>query len=416
MDRVRDTKIARGVALRTYESGLQVIRITFQYKGIGCRETLKVKPNKTGEKYAINLKAEIENQIERGTFNYLEYFPDSPRASILGLSTSQRTVEEELDVWLNDIKHAHRNSTYKAYKRAVKQLKPFVGKYKLRHLDAKIIKKMIRYWGQDRGVTLKTIRNYLLPLRAILDDAVSEETITRNPIDQIKVAKLIDKKKIIANGRTYKIDPFDSDEISQILSRIELLYGESCRHFFQFGFYQGLRISELFGLKWEDVDWRNNRVQIQRAVVERVLQEETKTVAGEREIDLTIGGHAALINQKKHSQLLKSGFIFIRADGKGPFIDYEHSSTMWRRALIQEKIRYRNQNQMRHSFASNKLSGNANIFYMAGQMGHETPEMLMRVYAKWIKGARDGGEMAVEFERKQPTATSQNKIGQNTSF
>jgi len=134
MGRARDTKIARGVALRTYESGLQVIRITFQYKGLGCRETLNVKPNKTGEKFAINLEAEIENQIERDTFNCLKYFPDSPRASILGLSTSQRTVEEELDIWLNDIKHAHRNSTYKTYKRAVRQLKPFVGKYKLRLL------------------------------------------------------------------------------------------------------------------------------------------------------------------------------------------------------------------------------------------------------------------------------------------
>lgn len=416
MGRIRDTKVARGVAIRTYPSGLTALRVTFQYKGINCRETLKIKPNKTGEKFAINLKAEIENQIGRGTFNFLEYFPDSPRAALLGLTTSHRTIKEELDEWLNDVKHAHRTSTYKAYKRAVKQLKPFVGKYKLRHIDAKIIKKMIRYWGHDRGVTLKTIRNYLLPLRAILDDAVSEEIIHRNPIDQIKVAKLIDKKKIIANGRTYKIDPFNSNEINHILSRIELLYGESCRHLFQFGFYQGLRISELFGLKWEDVDWKNNRVQIQRAVVERILQEETKTVAGDREIDLTIGGHAALIKQKKHSQLLESGFIFLRANGKGPFVDYEHSSTMWKRALIQEKIRYRNQNQMRHSFASNKLSGNANIFYMAEQMGHETPEMLMRVYAKWIKAARDGGKVALEFEKFQPGNKSHNQIGQNSRY
>ena len=398
MGRVRDKKVARGVTLRTYETGAQALRIAFQYKGITCRETLKVKPNRTGERYACNLKAEIENQIARGNFNYLEHFPNSSRAALFGLSAAQQTVAEALDEWLKDIKYAHRNSTYNAYKRAVKQLKPFVGKYKFRNLETKIIKNMIRHWGHERGVTLKTIRNYLLPLRAILDEAVSEELLDRNPLDQIKVAKLIDRNKISNNLNTYRVEPFAYQEITSILTGVERLYGESSRNLFQFGFYQGLRISELFGLKWVDIDWKTNRVHIQRAVVERVLQEETKTVAGQREIDLTIGGYNALIKQKKYSQLLNTGFVFIRPDDKGPFTDYEHSSQMWKRALSQEKIRYRNQNQMRHSFASNKLSGNANIFYMAEQMGHETPEMLMRVYAKWIRAARDGEKMASEFE------------------
>lgn len=416
MGRVRDEKVARGVTLRTYETGAKALRIAFQYKGITCRETLKVKPNKTGEKYAANLKAEVENQIERGTFNYLEYFPDSPRAAMFGHATTKQTIGEALDEWLIDIEHAHRNSTYNAYKRAVNQLKPFVGKYKFRHLEAKVIKKMIRHWGHDRGVTLKTIRNYLLPLRAVLDDALNEELIDRNPLDTVKVAKLIDRKKISSNTKSYKVDPFSPEEISAIVARIEDFYGEACRNLFQFGFYQGLRISELFGLKWIDVDWKTNRVRIERAVVERVLQDETKTAAGEREIDLTNGGHEALIKQKKHSQLLESGFIFVRPDGKGPFVDYEHSSHMWKRALTKEKIRYRNQNQMRHSFASNKLSGNANIFYMAEQMGHETPEMLMRVYAKWIKAARDGEQMASEFERKKPGKDNSNPAGQTSKY
>ena len=240
MGRLRQEKIDRGVTLHTNTSGKQAIRIEFQYKGIPCRETLKVKPNKVGQKYACNLKAEIENQIERGTFNYLDYFPDSKRAAMFGQATIQQTISEQLDDWLTDIKHAHRKSTYNAYRRAVKQLKPMIGKYKVRHLDAKILKKMIRHWGHDRGVTLKTMRNYLLPLRAILDDAMSEGIITHNPLDQIKVAKLIDRQKIIANKNTYQVDPFDPKEITVILSRIEELYGESARNLFQFGFLPGI--------------------------------------------------------------------------------------------------------------------------------------------------------------------------------
>jgi integrase len=408
MGKLRQEKIAKGVTLQTYESGKQALRIEFQYKGIPCRETLKVSPNKTGVKYATNLKAEIENQIERGTFNYVDYFPNSKRVAIFGQVMSHQPAHDLLDDWLTDIKHAHRDSTYGAYNRAVKQLKPFVGIFKVRDIDVKIIKRMIRHWGHDRGVTLKTIRNYLLPLRAILDEAMSEGIITRNPLDQIKVAKLIDRKKIQANKSSYKVDPFNPKEITTILSCVEYLYGESARNLFQFGFYQGLRISELFGLKWIDIDWQHLRVRVERARVERVLQEETKTEAGEREVDLTNGGHEALVKQKKHSLLQPSGFIFLRPSDKGPFIAYEHSSTMWTRALSRGKIRYRNQNQMRHSFASNKLSGNTNLFYMVEQMGHKTPEMLMKVYAKWIKAARDNEKMSIEFEQKKKVEPSSN--------
>ena len=412
MGRVTDKNLARGVTLRTYESGKKVLRITFQYKGINCRETIKAKPNKTGEKYAVNLKAEIESKIERGTFNYPDYFPDSRRAAMFGHSVSDETVNELLDTWLDEVKHANRNSTYGAYNRAVNQIKPFLGKFKLRHLETKTIKRMIKYWGYERGVKLKTIRNYLLPLRAIIDDAIAEGSMSHNPLDQIKIARLVDRKK--SNAKKAKPDPFNPEEIEAILNQIEELYGESCRSFFQFGFYQGIRISELFGLKWIDVDLKSNRVKIERAVVERVTQEETKTEAGEREIDLTVGGHSALLKQKKYTLLSSHGFVFERPNNKGPFFDYEHSGTMWKRALSKEKIRYRSQNQMRHSFASNKLSGNANIFYMAEQMGHETPEMLMRVYAKWIKAAKDGREMAQEFERIAESNTINSLHGQTS--
>ncbi|TIE15680.1 site-specific integrase, partial [Legionella pneumophila] len=64
----------RGVSIREWETG-SAIRIIFSYRGVQCRETLKLEPTKANLKYADRLRGEIINAIALGTFNYADYFP-----------------------------------------------------------------------------------------------------------------------------------------------------------------------------------------------------------------------------------------------------------------------------------------------------------------------------------------------------
>ena len=70
MGRTRSEKIERGIRIRTYASGKRALEIQFQFRGVTCKEMLsRLDPDKKGDqRYAINLKAEIENAIERQTF------------------------------------------------------------------------------------------------------------------------------------------------------------------------------------------------------------------------------------------------------------------------------------------------------------------------------------------------------------
>src|SRR5437867_9700621 len=61
----------------------QSIEIDFYYRGVRCRERLKLAPTPSNQRYASRLRGEIESRIARGDFNYAEFFPDSPRARIL---------------------------------------------------------------------------------------------------------------------------------------------------------------------------------------------------------------------------------------------------------------------------------------------------------------------------------------------
>jgi len=78
-----------GVEVRRWSSGRTTLRIRFYYRGVCCRETLHLKATPYNMQYATRMRGEIFNAIERGTFCYRHYFPDSKRAEFFGYPTRQ---------------------------------------------------------------------------------------------------------------------------------------------------------------------------------------------------------------------------------------------------------------------------------------------------------------------------------------
>ena len=378
MGRTRSEKIERGVRVRTYASGKRAIEIQFQFRGVTCKEMLsRLNPDKKGDqRYAINLKAEIENAIERQTFRYTDYFPNSRRARLFGHAVSTVTIQDLLNEWLKDIERTHPHSTYRCYRKSCNaHLLPKFGSIRARELTPQ----QIREWIRSRTGTLKSIRNDLTPLRAVLDRALNDDIIDRNPLDKIKVSKLVSRHQ----ARTdYEVDPFTEDEIKAVLE-VAVDYDPRVRNLLQFAFYSGLRTSELFGLMWGDVDWLHAVVRVQRAVVERKVKE-TKTKAGIRDIILLPSALEALKDQKQYS-FVGGDFVFVRPKDRGSFVDYEHLERPWKHILKRAKVRYRNPYQTRHTYASQLLSGGENQLFVAQQMGHKTTEMIMRHYGRWVE-------------------------------
>ena len=380
MGRDKYTKISRGVKVREYESGRRIYHIAFTYKGVECRETLKVPVTRGNDQYAIRLKAEIENAIGRQTFKYTDYFPDSPRARLFGHAVSTVTVRELLENWLKDIERSHPHSTYRAYRKSCHStLIPTLGGFRAIDLaqNPEPIKNMIR----SRDVTLKTIRNDLTPLRAVFDQALTESRIDRNPLDKIKVKDLIDRK----NQSNYRIDPYSLEEITLLLKEADD-HRPEWRPYWQIAFFSGVRTSEQYGLKWSDVDWRDQSVQIQRAVVER-MEKEAKTKTSERTIELLPMAYQALRDQRQHTEAW-SEYIFCNPRTKAQIRDYEETTAVLKYLCKRAGIRYRNQYQTRHSYASNLLSGGENIYFVANQLGHRNIGMVISTYVKWIKQGR----------------------------
>jgi integrase len=299
-----------------------------------------------------------------------------------------------------DVERTHPHSTYRCYRKSCNaHLIPEFGSVRVRELTPQLI----REWIRGRSSTLKSIRNDLTPLRAVLDRALNDDLIDRNPLDRIKVSKLINRRRSRTN---YEVDPFTEGEIKAVLET-SFDYDPRVRNLLQFAFYTGLRTSELFGLMWSDVDWRNSVVRVQRAVVERKLKG-TKTEAGIRGVILLPSALDALKDQKQYS-LVGGEFVFVRPNQRGPFTDYEHLERPWRHILKRTNVRYRNPYQTRHTYASQLLSGGENPLFVAQQMGHKTTEMIMRHYGRWVEQAEEKHQHVFVAGYGQPARTTKTK-------
>lgn len=65
---------------------------------------------------------------------------------------------------------------------------------------------MIREWVKEFSLTMKTIKNAMTPLRAVIATVLVDEIIDKNPLDHIILAKLVNKE---TSESDYEVDPFD---------------------------------------------------------------------------------------------------------------------------------------------------------------------------------------------------------------
>jgi integrase len=369
------TKVATGIAVRQWQHST-TIRISFWYKGVECRETLSLPANKSNLHYAERLRGEILNAIERGTFDYAQYFPDSKRARIFGHVNANPLIGDLLTQFLEQAQRALQPSTVTGYRKVSQaHLFPTFGRIPIKELTPAFI----RQWVSGLNLTAKATRNILTPLRAVLNQAVNDDLIIKSPLDRVVLHKLLDKNTCQSD---YVPDPFNRQEIQAL---IEVAEGQ-IKNLVQFAFFSGLRPSELIGLQWEDIDWLNGIATIRRAVVEK-QEKSTKTKAGLRELLLLPPALEALIAQKPYT-FKQSQRVFFNPLHQKPWICDAHIRTPhWARLFKLSGVRYRNPYQTRHTYASLLLSAGENLLWVSKQMGHRDTEMVMKTYGRWIPNA-----------------------------
>ncbi len=375
MGSTKSPELPRGVTIRKHSNG-ETINITFTYKGVKCREPLSnLEVNNKNIKYAERTLGEIHNKIERGTFNYGEHFPRSARLKIFGNASTGKTVKVYLDEYLVICETRKLSpSTIGGYKKcsnALASLHVFPA--------SELTPAALKTWIQSQKTTLKTIRNQLSFLRSAMDEAVTDGVLQINPVSLVTASRYQSSKTDVESD--YIVDPLSPAEVEALLRAAG---NKQWENLFRFAIETGLRSSELCALRWRDIDFIGKTAHVQNASVVGVIKG-TKTKAGTRKVELTEEALNALVCQKPFT-FMKDATVFEDPKTEKPWAGADAiRKKAWVPSLRKAGIRYRNPYQTRHTFATRYISQGANLFWLAGQMGHKGPEMLFRHYGSYLK-------------------------------
>lgn len=380
MGRDMGTKVvSTGIELRT-GSRSESIRICFMYRGVECREPLRLPHTRQNIAYAIRRRGEIINAIERGTFVYSEFFPESSRAKLFcppapaPAAQSNTTIGALLREQLAVAKRNLALSTYNCYQQiADDHLFPMWDTKPV----AELTTRELRNWIMTLEGKRKTVQLILTPLRNTLEQALVDELIEANPFDSIRLNKILARDQMQS---TFRADPFDIDEIEAIL---DACHREQERNMFQFAFCTGMRPSEYIAQEWLNVNYVMHQLQVAGAFVDGEAKTSAKTEASLRKIDMRQGALDALKAQQAHTKLAGQLIFLNPAYGK-QWAGDKPIRERWGRILLTAGVRYRNPYQTRHTYASSLLMLGANPLYVSMQLGHVDTTLVFRTYGRWI--------------------------------
>jgi len=356
-------------------AGKEVYQLAFSFMGVQCRETIARPHSKASLTYCVNLRGEILRRIEAGTFVYTEYFPDSRRASIFGHGHGKsHTIKEALEAYRDRTKATLEASTWNPYRRDIDNiLVPRWGHMRLTAFSPSDL----RAWAGEQTISLKRMRNILLPLRAIFAEAREDGIIRVHPLD-IDLAKLV---PIAKRASLYVPQPYTVSELRTVLANIPTPE----RWAFQLWAFSGLRTGELVGLRWPRVNLDANTLTVSETTTERVDKPRAKTAAGLRTIPLLPAAVEALQALRPYTQLAGDRVtVNPRGQRKDKAWDTNKLEGIWKRAHRGTDIQPRTPYELRHTFASQLLSQGENPAYIAKLLGHKSTEMVTRVYGKWV--------------------------------
>jgi integrase len=231
-----------------------------------------------------------------------------------------------------------------------------------------------------------TVRNYMSILRGILSKAVKDESLTVNRARNMGRFQ----KETSSKAAAKKIIPLTPAELQVLLNKAQekdfVLYA-----FFLTAVLTGLRLSELIGLQWGDIDSVNHCLYVKRAVTHR--REETPKSHNLRTVDLSKDLEPVLEKLRTHrkEQWLKKEkpvpeWVFCNEEG------YHLNEFIFRMRkfypLIKAaKLRSFRIHDLRHTYASLMLQNGESVSYVKEQMGHHSIQITVDTYGHLIPGA-----------------------------
>lgn len=298
------------------------------------------------------------------------------------------TLQEYLENWLENIhKPTIRLSTYLNYRKQLNNyLVPGLGAIKLQKLTPQQVQTF--YTRKiNEGLSPKSVNNIHGVLHKALDNAVKWNILPRNVCDAVTPPRVPRKELNYLSAEQAKILLKEVKE-----HRLEALL--------TLAITTGLRRGELLALRWQDIDFTDNSLQVKRAVsyfkAYGYVESEPKTARSRRTIMLPDFVITILTQHREHQAeqqrnagdvWVTKGLVFTNAWG-----DYYSPSTMlkvFKRFLISIDMPQMRFHDLRHSAATILLAMKVHPKIVQEILGHSQITTTMDIYSHAMPSLQD---------------------------
>lgn len=298
----------------------------------------------------------------------------------LSINEERPKFKDYIEPWIKALTlDDKKESTIKDYRDILRiHVLPAFGDLDLVDVTRKKIKNFL-FQKLDEGKAKSTVKHFKAVISGILNEAVDDEVILANPAHRLKLGKSK------SNGED--INPLTREEVKKLLDTVQEHFSKDYPLFLLLA-RTGVRIGEAVGLRWRDIDFNGRFINIERTFSRGRI---TSPKNGKsRPVDMSWQLKDALFELKKKRVVvsINEGSDWVFANDKGNPIDANN----WRRrifkpALKKAEIRDIRIHDIRHGYATLRLSKGDNIVDVANQLG-DNVEVVLKVYSHWMPGKK----------------------------
>lgn len=179
------------------------------------------------------------------------------------IEPSKMSYSDYLDYWMKE--HCEINLKYhtiQAYQNIIKNhIKPKLGFYMLSQLTTSVIQEFINNIYLEKGFSKNFLKNILKVLKGSLGYATDVVGFIKvNPSLKVRLPKY----DIPDSDPVYILS---NEEVEKILERFS---NNPCVYYaFLTAYYTGLRVSEIFGLTWDDIDFVKRTITVNKNILKK---------------------------------------------------------------------------------------------------------------------------------------------------
>ena len=319
-----------------------------------------------------------------------------PRLERRAAQAEGLTVKAYGETWLAARAKELKPRTFDHYGQVLRDhVYPTLGARPLRSLT----RSMLKAWlGEKTTLSRETVKNLVIPLRAMLNDTLDDGLILTNP-----AVRLLKRTRGLTEQDARTVDAYTREELGLILQTADARWPEWADFFKALG-WCGLPLGEACGLQWGDLDAVGGFLTITRTVQHRKVAGHVQVLVGApksgkgRKVDVPqvlvdrLQARRGLVEAEAAvAGVEPSPWVFPSpTDASKPvdaaFIRYKR----WYRLLRVAGLRALKLHALRHTYASLLLQDGESPTYVKEQMGHSSIQVTVDVYGHFIPGKNRG--------------------------